>query len=288
MKRRAPRRKAPASAPPAPTRLELASVHPVFAAHQRRFFDESLPPALSARAFTRFDAGTYSPEELRWGREAWQLRTLDEYRSYVGFTEFLENANALGLGFDVLSTAVRTVRDEARHVELCRRLVRALGGTDTIPGEPTWVTTDRSQPRLMQTLQMVIGTLCVGESLSVALLQATRRVASAPLARGVLTVLTQDEAVHSQVGWTLLPLLWPAASATQRRELEGELALVLDYAERAVFAGGGREAADGPRNPFGELFLSERRAVYAQALEQGVRRRFRDVGVRLPSSRPAR
>lgn len=281
--KRKPARTARAADPAPAPRLELGATHPVFAAHQQRFFDAELPRALSTRGFARWSAAAYDADTLRWGREAWQLRTLDEYRSYVAFAEFLENVNALGLGFDVLATVVRTVRDEARHVEVCRRLVNALGGTDTIPGEPAWVSSDASQPRLVKALQMVMGTLCVGETLSVALLSATRKHAADPLARAVLTVLTRDESVHSQVGWTLLPVLWAAASPAQRRLLEDELAQILDYAERAVFAGGGREATDGPRNPFGELFLTERQRVYARALEHGVRRRFGAVGVRLPA-----
>ncbi len=280
---RKPSRKLASQSVPSP-RLELGATHPVFAAHRQRFFDAQLPPSLSSRAFTRFRGARYDADTLRWGLEAWQLRTLDEYRSYVAFAEFLENVNALGLGFDVLSTVVRTVRDEARHVELCRRLVNALGGTDTIPGEPTWVSSDRSQPRIVLALQLVMGTLCVGETLSVSLLNATRKAAVDPLARAVLTVLTQDESVHSQVGWALLPTLWGAASRLQQRGLEDDLRHILAYADQAVFAGGGREVKDGPRNPFGELFLSERQAVYAHALEHGVRKRFREAGVRLPRS----
>lgn len=259
--------------------LDLGGVHPVFTTHQNRFFDAELPAQLRLRAFERFDAKRYDAETLEWGRVAWQLRTLDEYRSFTAFTGFLDTLNGLGCAFDILSTAVRTVRDEARHVELCRRLVRALGGDDRIPGTPDWVLPEADQPQLVQALATVIGSLCIGETLSVALLAATRDVAEDPLARALLKTLTADESVHSQLGWALLPLLWPMATKGRRRHLTAGLRTSLKLAREAVFAGGSAEG--GERNPFGELFLGERTEVYEQSLERDVLRRFRELGIRV-------
>jgi hypothetical protein len=253
--------------------LDLAPSNDVFATHQRRFFDAELPPSLSAKAFAAFNGRRYSRAQLTWGRRAWELRALDEYRSYIGFSDFLTALNLLGASFDVLSTAVRTVRDEARHVELCRRLVLALGGTDRIPGTPSWVTSDAGEAPLMRALRMVMGSLCVGETLSCALLIATRDVATDPLTHEVLTVLAADESVHSQVGWTLLPMLWPKASKRERAALKNEMAGIVDYARQAALD---ENAADGgERSPFGELFASEREKVFKRSLEHDVLRRFR-------------
>src|SRR5262245_23765448 len=91
--------------------------------HQR-FVDDALPPELSAAAFSALSARAYPEEDRRAGCAAWELRALDEYRSQVGFTELLMELTELGFAFDVLGVAVRIVRDEARHVELCRRMVR--------------------------------------------------------------------------------------------------------------------------------------------------------------------
>jgi hypothetical protein len=253
--------------------LDLRPSNEVFATHQRRFFDAELPEALSSKAFASFSPRRYGRKQLSWGKKAWQLRALDEYRSYYGFSDFLLALNALGVSFDVLSTAVRTVRDEARHVELCRRLVRALGGDDRIPGTPNFVASDPGDPPLMRALRMVMGSLCVGETLSVALLAATRDVAIDPLTREVLTVLAADESVHSQVGWTLLPMLWPEASKRQRATLTQEMAAVVAYAREAVVDQNARRG--GERNPFGELFSAERTAVFQRAIEHDVLRRFR-------------
>jgi hypothetical protein len=253
--------------------LDLGASSEVFATHQRRFFDAELPDSLSAKAFASFSGRRYSRAQLTWGRKAWELRALDEYRSYFGFSDFLSALNMMGASFDVLSTAVRTVRDEARHVELCRRLVRALGGTDRIPGTPNFVASDPGDPPLLRALRMVMGSLCVGETLSCALLIATRDVATDPLTHEVLTVLAADESVHSQVGWTLLPMLWAKASKRERATLKNEMASVIDYARQASHD---ENAADGgERSPFGELFAPEREKVFKRAIEHDVLRRFR-------------
>src|SRR6476620_9766720 len=106
--------------------LDLRSSSRVLARFHDRFHDDGLPTDLSLQAFARFDPGAYDAASLEWGLGAWQARLLDEYRSQVAFTDLLLQLTELGFSFDVLGTAVRLVRDEARHVELCRRMVRSL------------------------------------------------------------------------------------------------------------------------------------------------------------------
>src|SRR5262252_3903259 len=98
--------------------LDLRSTSRVLAGFHDRFQDDMLPLDLSLQAFARFDRGTYDSASLDWGLSAWQARLLDEYRSQVAFTDLLLQLTELGFSFDVLGTAVRVVRDEARHVEL--------------------------------------------------------------------------------------------------------------------------------------------------------------------------
>src|SRR5262249_34625565 len=124
--------------------LDLRSASRVLGKFHDRFHDDALPSDLSLEAFAAFDRGAYDAASLEWGLGAWQARLLDEYRSQVAFTDLLLQLTELGFSFDVLGTAVRVVRDEARHVELCRRMVHALGGDDIIPGEPGYVNPDKS------------------------------------------------------------------------------------------------------------------------------------------------
>jgi len=259
--------------------LDLASTDRGLATVQRRFFDEALPPELSTKAFAAFDRCRYDDETLSWARESWQLRTLDEYRSQVGFTDFLGEVTQLGCTFDVLTAGVRVVRDEARHVEICRRLVVALGGTDQIPGEPRWVASDPKEPPLVRVVETIIGSLCIGECLSTALLVATQKVTKDPLAKAVVTALARDESFHGQLGWTLLPALWPLLSKPEQRRVKARLKEDLESAREVVFEGCGGDDSQEPRNPFGHLKNAERHVVFEGALERDVLRRFRALGL---------
>ncbi|MFO0594880.1 MAG: hypothetical protein U0228_06240 [Myxococcaceae bacterium] len=259
--------------------LDLRSVDEGLSTVQRRFFDEALPREVHLAAFERFDPSRYDDAELRWGRESWELRTLDEYRSQVGFTDFLLQLTELGGAFDTLTAAVRVVRDEARHVELCRRLVRALGGSDVIPGEPNWVRADVTESQRVRVVMMITGSLCIGETLSTALLAATRDVTTDALAKGVVTALTRDESFHSQLGWTLLAQLWPVLTAKERKRVEQRITSDLHSAHEAVFENCDDDSAE-PRNPFGHLKTAERQVVYERSLERDVLRRFAKLGIK--------
>ena len=259
--------------------LNLASIDRGLSVVQRHFFDEALPPSLSAKSFAAFDGGRYDEETLTWARESWQLRTLDEYRSQVGFTEFLMEVTQLGCAFDTITAAVRVVRDEARHVELCRRLVVALGGTDEIPGQPKWVRSDASEPLPLRVVLTITGSLCIGETLSTAILAATRKVTKDKLARDVVTALTRDESFHGQLGWTLLPQLLPMLSVKEQRRVRARIADDLSSSKALIFEGCEDDDSRVSRNPFGHLKNAERAVVFEQALERDVLRRFRELGL---------
>lgn len=259
--------------------LNLSSADRGLATAQRRFFDEALPAALNAAAFAKFDASRYEPETVAWGMEAWQLRTLDEYRSQVVFTELLMELTELGCAFDTLTAAVRVVRDESRHVELCRRLVVALGGTDEIPGEPKWVRSDASEPLQVRVVQTIAGSLCIGETISTAILAATRKVTKDKLAREVVTALTRDESFHGQLGWTLLPQLWTILSVKEQRRVRARIADDLESTHELVFEGCEGDDTHDARNPFGHLKNAERKVAFERSLERDVLRRFRALGL---------
>ncbi len=268
--RRAKRAREPKAQAP---QLDLRLLNDALSLHARRFYDDELPAGASDRAFTAFDASTLDEYTRLWALSAWQRRTLDEYRSQVGFTEFLMELTTFGASFDILSVAVRVVRDEARHVELCRRLVVALGGSSVIPGAPQWTRSDATRPLLERVLSTTIGSLCIGETLSAALLGATHKVTTLPIAREVTRVLAADESIHSQFGWLLLGALWPHTPAKTRKVMEGEISAILDYA-REVCLEGVDEPPPAVRNSAGELLPAERRKVFERALEHDVLRRF--------------
>lgn len=266
--------------------LDLRSADEGLDLLQRRAFDAELPRRCRSAAFASVDLSGLSADERGQGQAAFAQRTLDEYRSQVGLTEFLQEVTELGCAFDILTAAVRVVRDEARHVELCRRMVVALGGSDVIPGTPTWVTSDRSRPVLERVLVSTFGSLCIGETFSMRLLVASRDAATFPLAKAVLTVLAKDESTHSALGWRLLPVLWPVAGKAMRKRVAALLPDLLLASHEAVFGEATHDEAGVEGDPFGDVTLAERQRVWDRTLEKDLVRRFEALGI--PSRKAAR
>ncbi len=262
-----------------PPVLDLRPADGALALWQRRYFDLDLPKALSTEAIARAARARLSPARRAEGLSAWRHRTLDEYRSQVAFTEFLQEVTELGCSYDILTAAVRLVRDEARHVELCRRMVFALGGEDVVPGAPQYVRSDPRADLFERVLFTTAASLCVGETFSVAFLVASRDHARHPLSRAALEQLAKDESIHSQLGWRLFPLLWPLAPKVTRQRLVEALPSLLEQSWAALFGGLKRRRPRRGRGLFGDLLPAERQAVWDAALEKDVVRRFEALGV---------
>lgn len=248
-----------------------------------RFTDDGLENALQQNVFQEFKRERYSELALSRGRRAWELRTLDEYRSQVAFTEMLSEMTELGLPFDILGAGIRVVRDEARHVELCRRMVVALGGSGKIARDPTFVRSNKKLPIRDRILRCAMGSLCIGETVSVRLLAAVRDEAEDSLAKSVLQQLVADESVHSRFGWRLLEFLAETLTPKERKTLQKLLPKYLHAAEKsvrgsAVPAKSENPLVSGPRMPFGSLGADKRRQVFYRSIEEDVIRRFDKLG----------
>lgn len=162
--------------------LDLSPASRQAAAYHERFLEETLPDGLRLPALEAFDPAIYDDATIVAGRTAWQLRALDEYRSFVAFCDLLALLSRLGAASDLLGTCARVVRDEDRHVELCRRMVRALGGDDVMPGEPAH-TTPTTSDDVARLLHHTAGSLAVGETFSMMVLAEMRSATDDALAR---------------------------------------------------------------------------------------------------------
>ena len=255
--------------------LDLRSAHKVTQRVHLRFQAEALPEALSEEAFARFDASRYPRKTIAWARAAWEARLCDEYRSQVALTALLADLTAEGFAFDVLGSAIRVVRDEARHVELCRRMVRVLGGSDEIEGEVAHVTAEGDNG-LERVLDLTLGFLCIGETLSARLIGAVRANATDPLAHAVLTEMLADESIHGQFGWTVLELVAPVLSPVQLRAVRKRVPTLLSQMKQAVDESAGDGSA---KNPFGALSGAERTRVFKKCVTKDIRPRLVRLGL---------
>ncbi|MBL8939249.1 MAG: ferritin-like domain-containing protein [Archangium sp.] len=229
-------------------RLDLRANSRALETFGRRSLDALLPPALQSGRFSAWKPKG-DDAAIAIGRGAWEQMTLNEYRSQVGFTDLLHAMTRLGLSRDSLQTMERLTRDEVVHVELCRRMVVGLGGSDIIPGEPQWVGLDESLPDMVErVIEMVTTSLCIGESLSCALLGAAAKAARDPVAKAVLTRMTADESIHGQSGFHYLAVLLPVLTKRRKKWLEQRAS------EAAVQAFGiCLEPYDDVSHPFGAL-----------------------------------
>ncbi len=256
-------------------RLDLRSNNRALETFGRRSLDALLPTSLQSAAF---DAWKPKGDDrtLAIGLGAWQQMTLNEYRSQVGFTELLQAMTVQGLSRDALQTMERLTRDEVVHVELCRRMVNGLGGEDVIPGEPQWVGLDAKLEPLEQVIEMATTSLCIGESISCALLGAAAKVATDPMAKAVLTRMTADESIHGQAGFHYLAVLLPVLSKKRRRWLESRAS------EAAVMAFGiCLDPYDDVTHPFGNLPYARLEPVMRATWKRVIRPGFEKLGLKV-------
>lgn len=254
----------------APT-VHLRPTNHRLAVFQTRFHDGDLDDTLAERAFGPITKGAHPQAVLDRAVRAWKHRAADELRSLVCFTAFAHDLARCRVPVDVLSAAARLVRDEARHVELCRRMVVRLGGDEELSGEPEWVSFPFWMTRRRRVLHTIIGSLCIGETLSVHTLAAVRKNTTDPLTRAVVTQLVADEAIHSRFGWVLLEW-WLEDCRPRERKLARRLAA--RYLERTIASmrPHASSARTHPAGPFGSLAPVARRAAFDVATRDILKR----------------
>jgi hypothetical protein len=256
-------------------RLDLRSSNRALETFGRRSLDALLPPSLQSSAFEAWRPRGRA-RERNIGLGAWQQMTLNEYRSQVGFTELLQAMTVQGLSRDALQTMERMTRDEVVHVELCRRMVNGLGGSDVIPGEPSWVGLDHSLEPLEQVIEMATTSLCIGEAISCALLGGAAKVATDPIAKAVLTRMTADESIHGQAGFHFLSALLPVLTKKRRAWLEGRAAEAAELAFSICL-----EPYEDVEHPYGALPFKALEPLMGAAWKKTIAPGFSKLGLRV-------
>jgi hypothetical protein len=164
-------------------------------------------------------------------------------------------------------------------------MVIALGGDARIPGTPQWTAPSHQFGLFERILIHIVGSLCIGETASVRMLNLGRELCSDPLAKATLTRLVADESIHSRFGWSVLELLRPTLQP-------GDLALVHAYlpgwfsdAETAMVAdtelqpGAEPHLACGATSPFGTVDAPTRAALFYDTFQHDVVERFERLDI---------
>jgi hypothetical protein len=235
------------------------------AAHERFTYSDAEPIEWSA-----LRAADYDPRTVARGRKSFVLRFLDEQRSMLAFSELLAEMCEAGAPIDVIGSLTRVVRDEARHVEMCGKIVTQLGGWPDGAPEANWVRSDKRLPLRTRVLRTVVGSLCIGETVSVAMIQGVRKNATDPVVHAALTRMLADESFHSRFGWWWLELEAPRLSPEERSSLDSFIVRAMAAVEKAarpsqeVIAGVANKTFDP--GPFGAMSVDERESAFLRVM----------------------
>jgi hypothetical protein len=166
-----------------------------------------------------FDRRGHADEDLAIAARSWGGLLAQEERSRLVTARMSEALRSLGAPADVLEAACRVAEDEARHVDICAHVVRALGFEPTAPAIQLAPLPADAEGFARAVTEMLVAGFAVAETMSVGGFTAVRRISRERLARWALGQIARDEVRHGAFGelasaWALRD--W---SAGRRQEL---------------------------------------------------------------------
>jgi hypothetical protein len=198
----------------------------------QRLFRRVASRGYQAPPWDLLDPSRVSPEDLAFARDTWAARMNAEYRAVAAFAELCARAAELGLPLEVTTALSCIVQDEARHVELGAEMSERLGGPASVslPAEDLVFQSRRLPPDLFFA-RWAISNFCIGESSSVAQLQASAASDMDPCVAAVIDTLLRDEILHDRLGWALAALVLPRLGDEERTWLGADLATAFAFYE---------------------------------------------------------
>lgn len=180
-----------------------------------------LRPEVEAMPWGTLDTSGFSPAVLAAARRAWTGAAFQEFRTGAACAATLQALIEARAPLDLIALASRFPLDEMVHVEMCARLAAELGGGIELAYDPSTLVPplgEGSTP-LVRAAHLVVAFFCVGESLSIPLLNGTAKAAQQPLVKQVLRRIVLDEADHGTFGWAFLDWASPFLSDDDRAAL---------------------------------------------------------------------
>ncbi|HEY2902910.1 MAG TPA: hypothetical protein VGL59_20170 [Polyangia bacterium] len=162
----------------------------------------TLTPARRPRSFTPvFDPSRYPASLLARLVGRWQQLYTDKQDALIGATLVTTDLARLGAPPDILALAARVIENSVRHVEVCGRLLDALGAVaEPAAPETTRSTLGRGEAIDGRCARALITGFTVAEPLAAAGFAAARSLAREPLVAWGFTELLRDEARHGTFG----------------------------------------------------------------------------------------
>src|SRR5205085_3179048 len=150
-----------------------------------------------------FDPNRYPPALVARAGAAGRRCSADERDSVIVATLVTTDLARLGAPPAILGMAARVIEDQVRHVEVCTRVLEALGSNiSSTPAEGTRVALGPEDDQDIESrlARALIARFAVGQSLSAACFATARATAREPLIAWAYTELLRDEARHGAFG----------------------------------------------------------------------------------------
>jgi hypothetical protein len=246
--------------------------------------DSSLPEELRAQAFADFSLDSHDAASLARGRAAWQGRVLEAHGLVSRYIRFSADLTTIGVGAEFLGLASRAVWDRNCHLELCCRMVQALGGTLKLRTDGSMLSDPQAETSKMRVLLSLIGPICVEETISIRILSAMARNSEIQLVRDLILRVASDEAIHWRMGWVLLESLWNSAAEIEKAEVLESLEGRLQQAQarfinpRAGTRTDATKRSGAPSHPFGALDVQQRTQIVSDSM-QDIAERLTGLGM---------
>lgn len=165
-------------------------------ASRRGVLDELTWSQIAAEASAALVAGA---------RQVWTRSAFSEYASAAAFAEIASSLLAAQAPIDLVAAAGEFVADEMLHAELASRVAMALGGAVPLEVDLSRLVRPAEAPGpLLRAAELIVRTCCVGETLTVPVLNQSRRAAGSSTISAVITRILRDEAHHASLGWWFL------------------------------------------------------------------------------------
>ena len=179
------------------------------------------------------DLASYTEDQLRFAGAAWPMRAAEELRSALIFRALARAAYQIGVAEPWPSHFAAAVRDEVRHARLCASVAsRFAAGEPCYDVRPVRARLARTPHPVMRVASLLLVEVAMGETISMVLFRAGRRLAVEPLTRAALGLIVADEVRHQALGWEGIAAVWPKLDDRQRGAMHEEAALGLASCER--------------------------------------------------------
>jgi hypothetical protein len=179
-----------------------------------------------------FDRRAHSPGQRAIAARTWQGLLAQETASRELTARLVGDLQRLGAPGGIVDAARQVAGEEARHVEVCAHVIRALGFEPHTPTVQLPRMPERAEAFEQAMAELLVAGFAVAETMSVGGFVAAREVAREPLVRWAFTTILRDEVGHGAFGEQAGAWAMRGFDADRRHALWGACVASMEAFER--------------------------------------------------------